>query len=144
MFLRNVDRSTIRPAGRLALLASVAILFLGCTEETPPAPPRPVKVIQVGEPGQVVERTFPGRAEADNSVNLSFRVGGPMIARPVNRGDVVREGQVLAQIDPRDYEHNVAAATSQLANAKAQLNSMRMARPSSWHMMFSGLISRCT
>ena len=52
-------------------------------------------------------------------MDLSFRVGGPMISRPVNVGDEVKTGQLVARIDPRDYEVQLRTVQGQLANAIA-------------------------
>ena len=42
-----------------------------------------------------------------------------MISRPVNVGDEVKEGQLVARIDPRDYEVRLRTAQGQLVNAIA-------------------------
>ncbi len=65
--------------------------------------------------------SFPGRAKATQEVNLSFRVAGPLITRPVIIGDTVKAGDVLARIDPRDFEVNLRAVQGQLAEARAAL-----------------------
>ncbi|MHC4798238.1 MAG: efflux RND transporter periplasmic adaptor subunit, partial [Planctomycetota bacterium] len=72
---------------------------------------------------------YNGIAQATREVDLSFRVGGPMIARPVKVGDNVKKGQLLARIDPRDYEVRLRNSKAQLARAKASLTAMRQARP---------------
>jgi multidrug efflux pump subunit AcrA (membrane-fusion protein) len=54
-------------------------------------------------------------------VDLSFRVAGPLITRPVNVGDKVKQGDVVARIDPRDFEVEVRNAEGQLETAKAAL-----------------------
>ena len=64
---------------------------------------------------------LPGRARAGQEVDLSFRVAGPLITRPVNVGDKVKEGDVVARIDPRDFQVEVRNAEGQLDEAKATL-----------------------
>ncbi len=115
-----------------ALALAVSISFLSACEEKPEQAAeviRPVQAIKVGAVASLAGRSFPGRAKATREVDLSFRVGGPLIALPVNIGDEVESGQVLAQIDPRDYEVRVRDVEAKLAQAKATLAAMRTARP---------------
>jgi RND family efflux transporter MFP subunit len=62
---------------------------------------------------------FPGRANPGQEVNLSFRVAGPLTEFPVSVGDRVVAGQVVARIDPTDYQTVVDAAASELQMARA-------------------------
>jgi len=66
-----------------------------------------------------MERSFPGLASASTEVNLSFRVGGPLISRPVDVGDEVEAGDVVARIDPNDFEVRLEGVRGQLERAKA-------------------------
>ena len=81
---------------------------------------RPVRAIKVGEAGPLADRWFPGQARAHNEADLSFRVSGPLIVLP---NDIVgrefKAGEVIARIDPRDYEVKVADIEAQLARARA-------------------------
>ena len=107
-----------------------AVLMMGCQSESPPEiPVRPVPAMKVGDVSRLAESTFPGRAKATEEVNLAFRVGGPLIARPVNVGNSVEQGALIAKIDPRDFETTLANLTSKLAQAQSQLKAMRVARP---------------
>lgn len=103
----------------------VIILLSGLTACSEPEPEkniiRPVRAVKVGDVGTLQRRGFPGRAQATQEIDLAFRVGGPLITRPVNVGDVVQEGDVVARIDPRDFEVNLANVQAQLAEANAAL-----------------------
>jgi RND family efflux transporter MFP subunit len=70
------------------------------------------------EPGG---RAFPGQAEANEEAGLSFRVGGSLIELSANVGDTVKKGQVLAKLDPQDFEVRLRAAEGELSSAKANL-----------------------
>jgi RND family efflux transporter MFP subunit len=113
----------------------------GCGQTPAPAPIRPVKVVRVGDAGELGgKRWFPGRARATLEVNLSFRVSGPLVALPLKVGDRVSKGQLLAQIDPRDFEVRVASAESQVKMAQAQLGAMKTgARPEEIAQLKAGL-----
>ncbi len=124
----------------LALALLPAVFLIGCEEETTSQQIiRPVRAIKVSDAAQLTGRTFPGRAKAHNEVNLSFRVAGPLITRPVNVGDVVKEGVVLARIDPRDFEVNLRNVQAHLQQAKAKLQAMRVARPEDIRRLKAGL-----
>lgn len=82
---------------------------------------RSVRVARVGDPEALKGRVFPGRARATQEVELSFRVKGPLIALPIVIGDRVQEGDLLARIDPRDFEVQLRNAEGQLQRAKANL-----------------------
>ena len=84
----------------LLLTAAIA----GCGEAPSEELPRPVRAVRVGDVKAITGRSFPGRAQATEQVNVSFRVSGPLIKFPVKIGDAVKKDQVLAQIDPRDFE----------------------------------------
>ncbi len=107
----------------IVLIVAIAILSVGCSDQETESKPkvRPVRAIQVGEPQLLGGRWFPGQAEPTEEVNLSFRVGGPLISRPINVGDVVKAGQVLARIDPQDYSVRLENVQGQLGTARRDL-----------------------
>ena len=99
-----------------------AMIFFGCQEEVALKEIiRPVKAMKVADQATFTDTRFPGIAEATRQVDLSFRVGGPMITRPVNVGDEVKKGQLVARIDPRDYQVNLRTVQGQLVKAKSVL-----------------------
>jgi RND family efflux transporter MFP subunit len=109
-----------------ALLAALVVattfpVGLGGCRRAPEeaAPVRPVRAIRVGDATQLTRRVFPGRAKAAREVDLSFRVAGPLVARPVDVGDDVVAGQELATIDPRDFEVRLRSTQAQLEEARA-------------------------
>lgn len=82
---------------------------------------RPVKTITLGGE-QGVGRSFPGKVQASQRVNLSFRVSGQLIEFPVNEGDGVQKGMLLARLDPRDYRIAYDEAYAQYIEAVADYN----------------------
>jgi len=62
----------------------VALGVGGCGEEKAPEKSvvRPVRAIKVADATQLAQRSFPGQAKATREINLSFRVGGPLIVLP--------------------------------------------------------------
>ena len=99
------------------------LLVAGCSDPQSPVEElvRPLRVMQIGDVAQFVGRSFPGRSAASQEVNLSFRVGGPLITFPAKIGDKVSIGDVLARIDPRDFEITVLNVQGDLQRAQADL-----------------------
>lgn len=91
---------------------------------------RPAKVVAATSSDSVVTRTYPATVLPAREVELSFRVSGRLIELPIRGATPVEEGDVIARLDPRDFESQIAQLTSQLAQANAQLEALRAgARP---------------
>ena len=58
-------------------------------------------------------------------VELSFRVPGKVLERPVDEGQSVREGQVIARLDARDLEQQAAMQDAVVASARAAFAALR-------------------
>jgi membrane fusion protein, multidrug efflux system len=76
-----------------------------------------------GEAGETVVLT--GHVQAENEPAFAFRIAGRMIERPVNVGDRVEAGQVLAKLDPENELNALRSAESALAAARGQLTYAR-------------------
>ncbi|QEG02155.1 Multidrug resistance protein MdtA precursor [Stieleria maiorica] len=117
---------------RAAICMTVtAALVSGCGDPPAEPPPiRPVRTVKVGDLTVISGREFPGRASAKSEVELSFDVAGPLISLPVDVGSEVEKGDVIAAIDPRDFETALASNQANLDRAKANLSAMEAgARP---------------
>ncbi len=123
--------SAVRRVRKRVLMALVVVAALTACEdeEVVQEVVKPVFAMKVGDVSTLIETSFPGRAKAVNEVNLSFRVTGPLITRPVIVGDDVKKGDIIARIDPQDFEVRLGNVESQLERAKAELAALRVARP---------------
>jgi len=104
------------------LVPTLLLLYIltGCGEEKVEKNfIRPVRSMEVQSFDAIGKLSFPGRAQASREVNLSFRVTGPLIVRAVDVGAEVKRGDLIAQIDPRDYEVSLRDVQGQLAKSKA-------------------------
>lgn len=108
----------IIPTLSLTSLAAASLLMTGCSE--PPAPAavtRPVFVTTVSQAASTQTRTFTSVVRARVESDLAFRTGGKVVERLVEVGDRVKAGQVLARLDPADYQLAVKAASDQVQAA---------------------------
>ncbi len=95
------------------------LLLIAC--DKPPAPPeplRPVKSLRVSMEHSENAFSLPGEVRARHETPLAFRVGGKVAECKANLGDTVRRGQVLARLEPNDYD--LAAQTAAAGEAEAR------------------------
>lgn len=110
---------------RLLPILFLLVILISCKEETAETVNRvrPIKYAVVEKATGLEMHAFSGVAKAPNETNLSFKVGGTLTSVQVELGDRVRKGQVIATIDPVDYNIQTNQAISQkegsVANAKA-------------------------
>ena len=86
-----------------------------------PRGPVPVRVAQVVQADFAVYEKALGTVTALNTVNVRARVGGELVKVLFEEGQMVKAGQLLAQIDPRPYEVAVQQAEGTLLQNQAQL-----------------------
>ena len=94
----------------VVLLLPMLTFLAGCggAEEAPPPPQiRPVKLYLVEGTGGAAVREFPGAINATQRAELSFRVGGVLQEILVREGEDVKQGQLLAKLDPTDFQLRV-------------------------------------
>ena len=106
----------------LAATLLTAVAFLSCQEKLEQPPPliRPVRYQKVFSTGGVRTRTLTGAAKAGIESKISFKVSGTLQSLMLEIGDAIRKGELIAEIDPRDYELQVEEAEASLAHSRAQ------------------------
>ena len=98
------------------------MLWVGCQKNEavePPPQPRPVKTLKINDSGAVKEVEFPGQIRSVQKSWKAFEVSGRVIERLVKEGELVKKGQVLARLDPRDFQYTYDAAKAQQKAALA-------------------------
>jgi RND family efflux transporter MFP subunit len=99
----------------IGMISAQALGALGCASEEPePDPIRPVLSMVVADVEGFRGRRFAGKARAVNESNLAFEVSGKLVERPIDVGDEVEQGQVLARLDPRDFKAALKSAEAEL------------------------------
>jgi HlyD family secretion protein len=106
-------------------LTAAALAAAACRRA---APTLPYQKIPVERRDIVVTATASGVIQPILTLSVKSKASGEILDEPVQTGDEVRKGQLLARIDPRipqnnltQAQANVAVARAQLANATAQL-----------------------
>ena len=110
---------------RIIPILAIALLAGACSRKTPaPAVVRPVKVATAAGAG-LIDKDFAGMATPDDAVNLAFKVAGQVLDVPVSQGAGVKKGELLAELDPRDIELQVAATRSAFEETRSQQQRMQ-------------------
>lgn len=108
----------LQPLGLVATLAA-ALLLAACSKPAPPPEPvRSVRIMTVGVGDIESSPEFAGEVRARVESRLGFRVAGKLLKRHVELGQRVKAGQLLAQLDVRDYTLAVDAARAQVSAAR--------------------------
>jgi len=116
----------VRLAAALGLVAILALTGCGRQQEAElPPVVRPVKTLLIGGEASG-EFNFPGTVQGAERSVLSFRVAGQLIELPVDEGDDVSRGRLLARLDSTDFE--IAVAEGKAAYDKAVADYRRYQR----------------
>jgi len=105
-------------------LAAVALVTVaaGCSKDAPP-PQRPVPEVTVItiEPKDIPYVTnFVAQTESSRQVNIVARVSGYLDKIAYQEGEVVKEGQLLFQLDPKPFQAQLDAARGELQSQQAR------------------------
>jgi RND family efflux transporter MFP subunit len=128
---------------RIALVIALTLPLLACGQEPPKKVEiRPVRVtlIRHTPSGETISLT--GQIQAENQVNLSFRIGGRLQERNVTVGDPVTSGQIVAKIEPQDYQNALRSSEADLASAQAVLANAKNTEGRQSELLSKGFTTR--
>jgi len=141
--------SPVTPSGLWRLSAPAALglalslALSACSPTEPSAPIVPsvrtesVAAVATSQLWQLAAEVRP-RTET----RLAFRVGGKLLERPVQVGDVVKKGQLIARLDPQDLKLAEDAAQAGVNVAQAQLDAARNDWQRAQDLLRQGFISQ--
>ncbi len=121
---------------KISFFFGLIFILVACAEDKKPEIVefvRPVKFGKVIMSGDALSETFSGSAQSSKESKVSFKVSGTLTRLNVKVGDLVRKGQLIANVDQTDYsvqyqqsvannktsETQIQSAKSQLINSKA-------------------------
>lgn len=112
---------------RLLMLMMVPAALAACA---PPQPKgedvRPVRAITVSPLVATAAAELAGEVRPRIEARVGFQVAGRIARRLVEVGQTVQAGQVLATLDPTDYQLGVTAARAQVAGAQVERDQQRL------------------
>ncbi|MET0378475.1 MAG: efflux RND transporter periplasmic adaptor subunit [Spongiibacteraceae bacterium] len=119
--LANISARARPYLGRIVLVTLVAVgaLFFFGADEDPPATPQgwggpvPVRLVEARREALAIELTALGTVTALNTVTVRSRVDGELVKVLFDEGQMVKAGELLAEIDPRPYAVALAEAEGQ-------------------------------
>lgn len=105
-----------------ATALAVAFMAGGCQRDPDPIAheAQPVQAHAISTHDIPVHVTASGAIEAVDKADVAFMVPGRVIAVDAEDGAMVRQGQLLARLEPADYEKNLAIAEAQLGEVQAR------------------------
>ena len=88
---------------------------------------RPVRSMVVSGRARLPELRWPGRVRAGESRDMMFEVAGRLAKFDLDKGQLVKKGDVLAKLDTHDYEADVAKAEADFESKRMSYERYRNA-----------------
>ena len=104
--------------------------------------PTPVQVSAVQQKTMPIFLTALGTVTAYNTVTIKSRVDGQLMHVPVSEGQAVREGQLLAEIDPKPFQAALEQAQGQLVKDQANAVNARAEASRYNALLQAGVVSK--
>ncbi|BDD01157.1 efflux RND transporter periplasmic adaptor subunit [Persicobacter psychrovividus] len=101
---------------------AAALLMVSCSskaDHTKTATPQVVKALRFGQQPTEERQVYTGVSIPHKSVELSFRVSGPLVGFDLEEGQYVSKGAFLGQIDTRDFKTALRKAEANFNQYKA-------------------------
>jgi membrane fusion protein (multidrug efflux system) len=115
----------IRPA-RIAFALAIGVAA-GCSKEKPPAERPPPQVVVMTVTAATVQQpiNFVAQTESSQRVDIAARVSGFLEKIAYTEGELVKEGQLLFQLDPKPFQAQVDAAKGQVLAQQARFTTAK-------------------
>ncbi|GAB3045982.1 efflux RND transporter periplasmic adaptor subunit [Spirosoma pulveris] len=105
----------------------------------------PVIVSRVQDSQEGGQLILSGSTESETTVNLGFMVAGKLNRVTIQEGQTVRAGQLIASIEPTDYQLGVTIANANVARVQDEYNRLTILKergsvtPSDYEKVVTGL-----
>lgn len=112
----------------IGIIIATSFLYLSCSNEkkTSTTPPPSVTVLEIFQKDVPVVFEFVAQTQSSHLVNIQARVSGFLDKRLYTEGVVVKEGQVLFQMDPKPFQVQLAQAKASLTRQEAAFETTRL------------------
>ncbi|KHT64217.1 hemolysin secretion protein D [Photobacterium gaetbulicola] len=104
-------------------LALSVVILTGCNSESPAETKEPVvrpAMTEIVSFSSTSEMSLSGTVQAAQQADLSFRASGRLVKVLVKEGDQVKQGDLLAKLDPKDAETNLNSARIEMRNMQTE------------------------
>jgi len=121
----------IRPALHSLVIVATVFVFAGCESQagskaaTPPLPPE-VLVAEVVQQDVPIYLEWIGTTEGYVNAQIRPRVQGSLQSRDYKEGSLIKAGQPMFTIDPREYQAALNQAMGDLRRAEANFGKSRL------------------
>ena len=115
---------------KLLAVATTLFFLSGCSEPEDPAAvrgPRATAISSISVTAQLVRQieSSTGYITTKAAPNIAAEVAGQILTTNVELGDQVEVGQLLAQIDPRDYQHQLKSRLGEVDRLQAVIDNQK-------------------
>ena len=99
---------------------AIALAIAGCSsDKNNESQVKTVKTGKVTLADETMRLDYPGKVKAAQDISLAFKVSGTLEKFHVEEGQKVRAGQLLAHLDPTDYQVQLDATEAEYQQIKA-------------------------
>lgn len=111
----------------LIAISAITLLALSCKRvKSKDSVKHPQRVkYAVAESVRSITREFAGLSTPDDAVTLAFKIGGEVMELPVSKGEFIRRGEIIAELDPHEVELEVESNRTAYEEATSQLQRMQ-------------------
>lgn len=105
---------------KLLTSSIVSLALFSCGDGTTKPYAKNVTTVTVENYSEEEYVSVPGKAKSVKDISLSFRVSGKILKSYVKEGQTVKEGQLLAELDPTDYQVQSQATEAKYTQIKRE------------------------
>jgi multidrug efflux pump subunit AcrA (membrane-fusion protein) len=112
---------------QILTMLALAALVISCSgnQSKSDEPVHSVMLVQPEGVAALGSKTFSGLVEEGREISVGFKTAGQLTRILVKEGDYVRQGQLIAQLDDKDYKLGVDAAQIQYDQMKREVARMK-------------------
>ena len=137
------SRNAVPRLAGMVMGSALAAMVAGCqNEQTAATRARTVGVVTVQSGKLINDIKLSGEIQAKREIGMAFRIAGKVIERPVNTGDRVVAGQIVARLDPAIEQNALTAAMAALEAARGEVSTTRNAFERQEQLMAQGFTTR--
>lgn len=138
--INNIDMK-IYSTLKLMSLMLLSALLLSCKEKTVKMPTPEYAVMSIEEEAVVVKNSFPAVISGSQDAEVRSNVPGIIIKKHINKGDVVKKGELLIEIDHAPYLADYNMALANVNAAEVDVETAELTSANKTNLFEKGIIS---